>query len=780
MQSSPPTRSVPRRASETDSEYTLDLAALELDNDDTDTNIPQQKVERLFSEDIDGPSDFTQNMDLWMRGGSVRRRGTVGKKGTGAQTQTTLEEMREKNEAIYREDVERRDFFQRTTGVKSTLEEMREQNQEDVEQRDFQQQHMEKQSASNRTKDEREEMRETNLHVLDEAVEQRDFLQLPQKETDADDDQTQSHHTPENSPPKDQSQYQDQFSSEWQTDGEGSTPLPPAHKEFLQPTVEDYYSELSPARQPTSSYPGRGRSFGSPTHAQKHSPAKQDESMLGRASSPTLSPERSPITKRASTRGSVRREVEEETTMEIEVEFRQLDEKCQQLENLNQALARALDEERRVRKSEKMSRESESAEAARRERDLVEMKEAAHRHNDEFRREFTQLKEKLLNQQRLADMVRSGDQDNDGDHAKEMLRMNGVMEGQKAEHDKQIRLLEQDLQSARRTRDDAEEQARVARQELEEERDVHQQERERLRDDLYEAHEKESATLQLERQLQDARAEIAELKATNVEAAEQLKLASAELSAEKDVQESEMLRNVTERTRAIDLAAGLQRQLQELKQQMKDGQTKHEAELQRLRSHRDQSGQTSTQELEVIRAELFAKQSELSEAILDRDDAKGSLESLQAGKDGLHNQSDQTSTQDLKAVRVELLAKQTELNETILERDDAQDSLQTLRAEKEALQQRLVEMVSVNSALDIRVTESIQKRETYWKSKVEAANKERELMSKALLHQWGRQEVGVSSPQMYAYKYLSRKGVESVREGDKENRSPRKGKGVVS
>ena len=44
MQSSPPVRAFPRRGSQPESEYSLDLNALDLDNDDTDTNIPKPNI----------------------------------------------------------------------------------------------------------------------------------------------------------------------------------------------------------------------------------------------------------------------------------------------------------------------------------------------------------------------------------------------------------------------------------------------------------------------------------------------------------------------------------------------------------------------------------------------------------------------------------------------------------------------------------------------------------------------------------------------------------------
>ena len=75
MQSSPPTRAWDRPpSSPTDSHYSIDLAALDLDSHSgASTPLPTQHVDRVLSEDIDGPSDFTQNMEAWMRGGTLKK-----------------------------------------------------------------------------------------------------------------------------------------------------------------------------------------------------------------------------------------------------------------------------------------------------------------------------------------------------------------------------------------------------------------------------------------------------------------------------------------------------------------------------------------------------------------------------------------------------------------------------------------------------------------------------------------------------------------------------------
>ncbi|KAI5364682.1 hypothetical protein Slin15195_G042210 [Septoria linicola] len=657
MQSSPPVRAwtQPRRDSQPESEYSLDLAALDLDGpDDTDTRIPEPKVDRIFSEDIDGPSDFTQNMDAWMRGGTMGRGTSKKKKSAGTPAQTILER---------------------------------------------------------------------NEELKEQEVQTHDFLKVPQNgDDDAEGDITESHHTPDNSPPKisvlANSQFEEGFSSEWHTDGEGSPPVPPNHKQFLQPTVEDYYSELSPARQALQQST-RGRSLHNSVYStQKHSPAKDGSRSPGRASSPTLSPVRSPMLQRTSTQGTYTRQTDHESRLEMEEQFKQLDAKCAQLEHLNEALGQALDEERRARKHEKSNHESHAAESARREQDLIEMKELAHRHNAEFRREFSQLKEQLLNQQKLTDLARSGEDGKQQSHDAEIEQLRKQLEIQQIEHDKQCKAFEQDLAAVRRGRDQAEKAASDLREELEAERDHYEAKRQRFQTELQQAHDDEAAISELERELLQSKSEIENHKSAKIEADDQIKTVREQLAAAKRAHEDDVSRTSNERTRAVELAAGLQRQLQELKQELLDEQTAHEAELERVRSQQNSSSSTSTQELEIIRTELESKQSEL--------------------------------------------------NMAVIERDEAQDTITSLTVERNSLQSKVKHMESVNAALDAKVSETIQKRERHWKAKLVESNREREIMARTLMHQWGRQEAGVESPQMYAYKYAGKPAEE-----EKENSKPR-------
>ena len=158
-------------------------------------------------------------------------------------------------------------------------------------------------------------------------------------------------------------------------------------------------------------------------------------------------------------------------------------------------------------------------------------------------------------------------------------------------------------------------------------------------------------------------------------------------------------------------------------------------------------------ELRQLRSDFESQQTALNEAILERDAAKDALDDRSSSH---QQQSDQAA-----------------LNDAILERDAAQDSLQTTQSDLEAaraelanVKSELSDMKTVNSTLDARISDSIRKREAYWRRKVEEMENERKLMenekklmSKALMRMWGREEMGIKEPQQYAYKFREKVSV---------------------
>jgi DNA repair exonuclease SbcCD ATPase subunit len=201
----------------------------------------------------------------------------------------------------------------------------------------------------------------------------------------------------------------------------------------------------------------------------------------------------------------------------------------------------------------------------------------------------------------------------------------------------------------------------------------------------------------------------------------------------------------------VSLAEDLQIKLKEVRRQLKEQQANYGKELKDLHAEvaksttQSNTGETES-ELQRLRSEVESQQTALNEAILERDAARDALEEHASSH---QQQSDQAA-----------------LNDAILERDAAQDSLQSTLSDLEATRTELANVKSelsdlrtVNSTLDARISDSIRKREAYWRRRVEEIENERKFMSKALMRMWGREEVGIKDPQQYAYMFQEKGSV---------------------
>ncbi|KAK4544183.1 hypothetical protein LTR36_004393 [Oleoguttula mirabilis] len=653
MQSSPPTRAWDRPPSPAGSEYSLDLGALGLDHSNASSPVPKRKVDRVLSEDIDGPSDFTEHLERWMHGG------TMGK-GTMRSARGALQSLKEQD-----------------------------------------------------------------VNARNSVPVQR--LEPPHSPANTEGEHTASHHTPSNSPPKEpawgsepHNHREEHVSSDWDPYEEGSTPQPPAHKQFLQPTVEDYYSELTSARKPLPEVQDSPEQVQSPMEA-RVSPSRTSKSPTpGRASSPTLSPVRSPVMQRAALVQLSSPFTEPRGQDEIDRQLQQLQARCQQLEHLNSALKQALDEEQRIRRQEKVAHEAQLTHASRREKDLTEMKEEAYNHLTDFRSEYAEQKERLRTIQAQAASQQQETERVDQQHKEEVEKLKDKVESQREAHQRELQAMRQELELERRSRDDAEETARVHREEMDEDRDAHEVEVQRLKLELQQADDARGTIVELEARLKSARQETADVSTAKAAAEDATATVKAELAASKQSRDGDATRMTNDHRRAVELAEGLQKKLKELQQQLRDEQSAHDAEIERLQESNEE-GQTATaEEISTLRNEAEANQSVLNDAIFERDAAQDSLATLQAGNQDLQHQM-----------------------------DSLQPQLEALKAER-------ADSETVNAALDARISDAMRKREAYWRGKLEESEKERRVMAKALLHQWGREEVGEEVPQGYEYKYVSR------------------------
>jgi len=395
------------------------------------------------------------------------------------------------------------------------------------------------------------------------------------------------------------------------------------------------------------------------------------------------------------------------TESALDRQLQQLHARCKQLEHLNDALKQALDEEQRVRRQERSSHQAQMANAVRRSRDLNKLKDESEKRTEDTEATLAQHKERLQYAEAQVEAERRESQRLTEARASELRNVEEQTRRQKDEHSASYRALELDMQVARRARDDAEGAAQKLREELNDYRNPWNAELERLQLALDDAHDAQNTVAELETQLKKSKSEFASMQAAKKAAEHETSNVSAELSELKKTRDDEATRVSADHRRAVQLAESLQKKLQELQQQLHDEKA---------------SRQTTVEQM----------QSSHSKTLGDR-------------------------SAELENLRTEHEAQQSLLNSAILERDDAQDSLTAAQAELENLKADLADKESVERLFDARLSDKIQKRESYWQGKLRDSEKERQMMAKALLHQWGREEVGVDSPQGYEYRFITRK-----------------------
>lgn len=285
----------------------------------------------------------------------------------------------------------------------------------------------------------------------------------------------ESNHTPSNSPPKqsvvseeepavDDDRDMDEQDEEWDPYEETRSP-PTAKKDepraMLQPTVEEYYSELTPAKFAYS----RARRY---SRERSREVEEQDQTLHeddpipspGPLSSPFSSPARSPISQRPAAHLS------QSPRIDLDEELDQLRARCKQLEHLNSTLNQTIISERLQRETDTAAHEAQIADFSRREQDLEDMKNQSQQHSSDFRKEFGEVKEKL----RVYEDQHSGHKVElerlRQAHVAEVRDLRAQLATQRSEHEDEVQALEQDIELSKRSREDAEEAAKLAQRKL--------------------------------------------------------------------------------------------------------------------------------------------------------------------------------------------------------------------------------------------------------------------------------------------------------------------------
>ncbi|KAK5116153.1 hypothetical protein LTR62_008479 [Meristemomyces frigidus] len=739
MNSSPPVRTWERPTSPIDSQYSLDLRALGLEEHSNETSpIPKPRVDRVLSEDIDGPSDFTLNMAAWMRG-DTRNKSTMSSARSGLQ-------------AVKEQDLRER-----------------------------------------------------------ESVRQRDTLELPQSPVQIEDDQaTASHHTPDHSPPKAspwheqpsaftpqhsakiQTEDEHHDSSDWDPYAPSGTPQLPLHKHFLQPTVEEYHSELTPARltSTTANLPSLRINTATRPRSEPASPIQSAHDTPGRPSSETLSPVRSPAVPHSRTVHNVSSPFTEPVNRgETERQMHKLQERCRQLESLNSALKQALDEEQRMRRQERLAYERQREESNRRLDEADTARHAAIDRAGNHEREADELDAKLLQLNENVKKRELAMQEAAQRYAKDRKEFEDKFDAHQSRHAQELSALQDKLRSAEQSRDMTNNQMELMQGQLSE----HVGTVSKLEQLQREVEQSRSTATEREKEITARKDEINSLRTDLIHAEQHRDLARGELDELRDEFEQKRSGLLADRERAVKLGEDQQKSINELQQQLRDESAAHDTEVEKLEKAQQEAVAAADNEASEARNDIEAQQSLLNGAILERDAAQDDLAALKTEQARMSDTELATLRADLEASRTDLEALQqritdkeavdselslrlaenwrsrqtalvtklniSEQNLSVQERklEHRDMDLTVCKAKLERSQAQLVASSRKLVATEQNLVASEQKL-VATEQKLLVCELERKRLHKACMKQWGREEVGVSEPQGFVYRFAGGRG----------------------
>jgi len=696
------------------SEYELDLNALSLDDSgEFSSPLPTKHIDHVRSEDIDGPSDFTINMEKWMRGTPQRdvkpvsRFGTINRSALGSvRNMVSSKESGDDN-------AERADRARKHDSAQE-----KESNEDDVQ--------------------------EAGANVQEDT---------PTLESSA---ATVVHDRAETSRP-------DEGRSMWDPYEASASPLPLKKNGLLQPTVEDYHSELSPARvvsvattrqaqpaataQPATSLAQLNAGRISPIPASHIAPIIHTE-------------EQNLSTLRA--QFEELRKLQEETSRKAEALQNQLQEAHDAHSvvdtELNAVKFKAQSEtheaaEKASQLQAEIRHEREEAEKARKsQKDALDRVAVLQEHINHLQDSEDEELQDLQSQIETLEQTES-----------DLNRTIADLKGQLTKSDDNNSQLLRDLDSSNATRDASESRLQNLRQEM---------------DNLKQQYEIETSNLG--RALENERKQSTETTAPSTETAN----LQAQLTAKADAlaKAENDLSNLREE---LDLQATFTRL------DASDDETLH-------KHGRETSSATSsyTTETADLRAQLEGAHQALDAAESRFTEQEELVSELRAQRDMLKSSHLNTATaavptpapskaspvavdkatgEELAALKEETAALRASLSATRAELHDSEHKRLDLHQRLDGLVAELADVRAVNAAFDTQITQRMAKREEKWrgvearlKSRVEELEGEREVMAKTLLKLWGREECGVApgqedEGQRYRYAYVKKEGLEKGR-----------------
>ncbi|GAB7351059.1 hypothetical protein MBLNU459_g1539t1 [Dothideomycetes sp. NU459] len=730
-------------ASPSQSHYSLDLDALGFDDslDESSLQLARPRIDSIASDDIDGPSDFTINLGKWMRGSPKKLR-------PGSSFTQPEQNASEHSQDTVGSDPPTPQSQQASSRADDTQTSATENTS----------------TGSGQKNASVEAMDNTVMHINNADG------QTPHRDLSAEIKRVFG------SSPVPQ-QISEGSATPRATSAEDSSILNtvihsqslPKQRRFLQPTVEDYNSELSPARP---------ASVAQPTFQVSPKPPPRSLSKInrktpspGRPSSPTLSPVRTPLVMRTDTSSDVENNAMQTLRAELEKSRRAQAEATKLNEELRSELSKVRDSYSRMQFDLDSSKK---------------LDEETTRWNEELRSELSKVRDSYSQVQHDLKSSRTVN----AETAKGNDELRSELSRMRDSHSK----VQRDLASSRKREEEAARQAAV-------QAETHNQELSTLRASLMEqafalaeSHRQELLRLQssLEKKFASetagqADAHRQELSTLRSEL-EQEAAMEAEMQAEAHNEELSTLRSSLEEAAASKAAL----QTHEHQKALVALRNSLDQQLSTRMQARDKTWRekldTATAALQSAKDELASQQDlaatfdqQLALRIEQRDDVwrkqlDTTTAALQSAKDELAAQQDVAATFDQQ------LATHIEQRDDVWRKklDAAAAALQTTKDELAATfdrklatrmqrhddgwRQKLERSKSINrdlKALKLQTDAelaALRNDRTNWEA-------ERKIMAKALLLQFGREECGIMEPetrdviyrgklgQRYAYKY---------------------------
>ncbi|GAM83942.1 hypothetical protein ANO11243_019320 [Dothideomycetidae sp. 11243] len=587
MNSSPPLRpedgALPQ--SPAHSEYSIDLNAMTQDtHDEAQSPAPTRRIDEVRSEDIDGPSDFTLNMEDWMRG--THKRKTTAPNNTGTHS---------RGGTLARGSV-------RQMYAQTPAEKIHEEDDEDDD------------AAAQADEDQKHEGDVAPAVVRDSSI--WDAYGNP---------------SPSSSPPQ-------------------------IDRRLLQPTVEDYNSDLSLAgggspSRPLSAPPMPGRAHEASRLSNVHFPS---------------TPERAQTNGHKDDLDDVRRQLAELRVLHEQTEL----------------------------KAQHFEEQLRSAECARRElRAQLDASSAA---------------------------LSAANAQNEGIVQSELLKST----------EEALATARGELDDAKRALGRAKSENVELKTQLDEMRESEDAELQDLRAQL---RGKQGLEAELKRQLEDVRGKLGAAESENKS------LKAESLAAKEEKREPEV---VQEEKGAGNELADAKLEIVHLREELDLLQ-----DLSRLEVDDDDTQPKDTtadtaataQQMQALQAQLDAAQAELRQARDEAAVSKAALEVLRSERMTSSAEGDRSAGEEQLRLSER---KRLELHSLLEELRDELDGLRTANAE-----------------MDARVASALGRREERWLAKQLEWERERKIMAKALLRQWGREECGIETREEQKYRYRYARGL---------------------